>query len=134
MALLLRHSNRTSSGIMACIQNPLMLQPGSPQLKSHSHLFTFRDKLLPKTTRLRPPIHFTSRQKEPGTHHTGLSGPFDMQVPGWGVQAVQAQSSKRMGKHMQNTAADLIPILIQRHGDLGQVGRKSQQKVPEREL
>lgn len=86
-----------------------MLQPVSPQLKSHSHSFTFRDKLLPKTTCLSPPICFTSRQKEAGTHRTGLSGPFHVQVPGWGVQA---QNSKCMGKHMRNAAADLILTLI----------------------
>lgn len=61
---------------------------------------------------LSPPIHFTSRQKEPGTHHSGLSGPFDMRVPGWGVWPVQAQKSKCKGKHMQNTAVDLILTLI----------------------
>lgn len=35
-----------------------------------------------------------------------------MRVPGWRVWPVQAQNSKCMGKHMQNTAVDLILTLI----------------------
>lgn len=59
-----------------------------------------------------PPILFTSRQKEPGTHHSGLSGPFHMWVPDRGVWPVWAQNSECMGKHMQSAAVDLILTLI----------------------
>lgn len=129
-----------------------MLQPVPPQLQSHSYSFTFyllshsysftfRETSYYQNHVSNPPIHFTSRQRRSqALTIVGCQGHLTSTRLGNVASASteqlmygKAHAEYSCGSH-PHTHPPHPSHTAQRHGDLGQGGRKSQQKVPVREL